>query len=309
MRISALAILAVVTACGGSGSPTGPGGPGGVGTFTATIDGSNWVSTMNQVVGGGSGPNQVPGLITITGTQVVSAANYTNLTLFLGYIGGTGTYPLGVNHGTTAGGGGLVTAPQGSSVGSWSTNLTGAAGTVTVTSLTTSRIAGTFQFTAPPQSYSQTTGTRVVTNGKFDMPLPAGFTAAPANDRGSRIAALINGASWNGATVTALGSQTVFVLGGLTDSLSISISPTVAASVGGTYPLGGVGNGTVIVTRVGTSNSWSSGVAGSVGSLTIASLGNGRATGTFTATLIPGAGTTGNMSITQGTFDVKIISP
>lgn len=310
MRIAAPvpALTALLVACGG-GSSTGPVNTG-AGDFTASIDGAAWSSTQTQVSGGGSGANQVPGLITIIGTQVVSATSYTTLTLSLGYIAGPGTYPLGVNAGTTAGGSGLVYAPQGGTFGTWSTNFTGSAGSVTVTSLTATRIAGTFQFTAPPQSFSQTTGTRVVTNGAFDVALPAGFTPAPANDRGSRISALVGGVPWNGATVTALGTQTVFVYGGTTDSLSISIAPASVMAAGGTYLIGGfqpggVQNATMIVTRLPSGASWTSGTQSAVGSMTITSLGNGRAAGNFSATL---SGTGGTLVITQGTFDVKILS-
>jgi hypothetical protein len=267
------------------------------------------VSTTNQVTGGGSGSNQVPGVITMTGTQVVSTTNYTTLTMTLGYIAGPGTYPLGVNYISTAGGLGIVFAPQGSSFGTWSTNLSGSAGSVTVTSLTNSRIAGTFQFTAPPQNFSSTTGTRVVTNGAFDMPLPAGFTPAPANNNGSKISAVIGGTPWNAATVIPLGTGGVFGLVGTSDTLSVSIEPGTVVSAGNSYPIGGSGGGSMTVVRTGTSRNWSSGTGGAVGTITITSLVGNRASGTFTATLLPGSGTTGSLAITNGSFAVRIDSP
>lgn len=308
MRLfSTLLLFATIAACS-----NGSTGPAPTSDFTATIDGTSWASTQTQVTGPGAGSNQVPGSITITGTQIVSATNYTTVMLSLGYIAGPGTYPLGVNAGTTAGGMGTVTAIQGVSLPTWSTNFTGAAGTVTVTELSATRIKGTFQFTAPPQSYSQgTTGTRTVTNGAFDVALPVGFTPAPSNNRGSKISALVNGASWNGATVTALGSQTVFVVGGTTDSLSVTMSPATVLAQGQTYLIGGtqsgVQNGTMIVTRLPSGASWNSGTGTAVGSMTITSLGNGRAAGTFNANLVSATGGGGGLSITQGTFDVKIL--
>lgn len=309
MRTIAMLSAFVFVACS-NGSTTGPGGFTGVGTFTATVDGSPWISTTNQVAGGGSGSNQVPGLITMTGTQVVSSTDYTIITLTLGYIAGVGTYPLGVNQGTTAGGSGSVYAQQGAtSLSTWATNFPGNAGTVTVTSLTSTRITGTFQFTAPPQAISTTTGTRIVTNGEFDMPLPAGFVAVPADNYGSRISALIGGTPWNGATVTALGTGGVFVFGAINDTLSISISPGTVMSAGSSYPIGGPGGATMTVTRAGTAKSWGAATGTSVGTLQITTLANGRASGMFSATLVPGPGTTGSLVIAQGAFDVRILSP
>jgi len=160
MRKTVLLLLCFVAACGGgSSSTTGPTGGTTNGTFTATIDGQAWVSTTNQTATSSSA-NAVPGSVTLTGTKVVSATNYTTITLALGYLTGPGTYPLGVNQGTTAGGTGIVFATVGSAISTWSTNLLGNAGTVTITSLTSSRIAGTLQFTAPPQSFSSQAASR-----------------------------------------------------------------------------------------------------------------------------------------------------
>ena len=315
MRKALTILLPILAACGGGGddSPTGPGpGPGPsttVGTFTANLDGAAWVSTTNQVAGTSSGQNQVPGVITMTGTQLVSATNYTTITITLGYIAGPGTYPLGVNHGTTAGGIGAVFAPQGSAFGTWSTNLTGSAGTVNVTSLTSTRIAGTFQFTAPPQTFTSTTGTRVVTNGAFEMPLPAGFVPATASNPGSRISAAINGTPWNGATVVAVGNGGAFSLGGTTDTLSVSITTGTVVSAGNSYPIGGSGGASMTVLRSGTSRSWVSG-SQNIGTLTITSLTATRVAGTFTATVPASAGTTGSpLAFTNGTFSIRINSP
>ncbi len=310
MRKALTLLLCSLAACS-SGSSTGPGGNNGnnngtrQGTFTAVIDGQSWVSTTNQTTGG-SGSNQVPGLVSISGTKLVSATNYTTLTLTLGYIAGPGTYPLGVNQGTTAGGIGLVFAPQGSSFGDWSTGLSGAAGTVTVTSLTSTRIVGTFQFTAPPQAFTSTTGTRVVTDGVFDMPLPASFAAAPAANKGSKVAAQIGGAAWNAATVVSLGANGVFGFTATTDSLSVSLTPGTVMSAGNSYPIGGAGGATMIVIKSGTSLSWTSAGGSAVGTISVGSYSGTRAAGTFSAIL---GGSGGALVMTNGTFDVRIDTP
>jgi len=215
-----------------------------------------------------------------------------------------------VNQGTTAGGTGIVFATVGSAISTWSTNLLGNAGTVTITSLTSSRIAGTLQFTAPPQSFSSTTGTRVVTNGAFDLALPANFTVAPATNKGSKVTGTIGGAAWNAASVVALGAGGVFGLTATTDSLSLTLATGRVVAAGSTYPIGGNSGGlagaVMSVIKTGTSLGWTSGSGtASVGSLTITSLSGNRASGTFSATLVGGAGTSGPLTV-SGTFDIRI---
>ena len=63
------------------------------------------------------------------------------------------------------------------------------------------------------------------------------------------------------------------------------------------------------VTRAGTSQVWTSVTAEAVGSITITSVTGNRVVGTFSATLAPGAGTTGQLVITNGTFDVRVDTP
>jgi hypothetical protein len=308
MRTSLTFALALATACGGN-SPSGP-NPSGGDSFTASIDGNAWVSSQSQTTGGGSGSNAVPGSITLIGTQFQGGpGSYTTLTLSLGYISGPGTYPLGVNHGTTAGGTGAVTSLVGATFSMWSTNFPGNAGTVNISSVSNGRIVGTFQFTAPPQSFTTTTGTRVVNSGSFNLPLPATFAPAPANNAGSKVTATVGTTNWNGATIVALGTQNVFGFTATTDTFSITITPASTLQAGNSYPIGGTGGATMMVTRVGTALSWNSVSNTPVGTLTISTLGGFRATGTFFATLLPGSGTTGSLAIANGTFDVRIDSP
>jgi len=306
-HVHALLLLSLA-ACGGSSSSTGPNGNtnGANGTFTATIDGAPWVSSSNQTAGGSTAANAVPGVVTLTGTKIVSSTNYTSISLLLGYLSGPGTYPLGVNQGTTAGGAGIVSTASGATFSTWSTNLTGSAGTVTITSLTSTRIGGTFQFTAPPQSFTTTTGTRVVTNGAFDLPLPANFTLAPASNKGSKVTGTIGGVAWNAASTVALGGNGVFGIAANTDSLSVSLVTGRPVSAGSSYPIGGTQGGiqgaTLQVIKTGTAISWNVGTGTSpVGTLTIATLSGNRATGTIVATLVGGTALAVNV-----TFDIRI---
>ncbi len=306
MRHAHAMLLLSLAACGGSSSSTGPTNTGANGTFTATIDGAPWVSSTNQTAGGSTAANAVPGLVTLTGTKIVSSTNYTTISLLLGYLSGPGTYPLGVNQATTAGGAGIVSTASGATFSTWSTNLTGSAGTVTVTSLTSTRIGGTFQFTAPPQSFTTTTGTRVVTNGVFDLPLPATFTLAPATNKGSKITGTVGGVAWNAASTVALGGNGVFSMAGTTDSLTVSLVTGRPVSAGSSYPIGGTQGGiqgaTMQVIKTGTSLAWTSGTGtSSLGTLTITTLSGNRATGTIVATLVGGSALVVNV-----TFDIRI---
>ena len=51
----------------------------------------------------------------------------------------------------------------------WAANPSGGSGTITVTALTSTRVAGTFQFTGAAVSGTGASATRQVTSGKFDL--------------------------------------------------------------------------------------------------------------------------------------------
>ncbi|HEV8149220.1 MAG TPA: hypothetical protein VGP61_03455, partial [Gemmatimonadales bacterium] len=206
-----------------------------------------------------------------------------------------------------AGGLATVSVQQGSTLGVWTTGLTGAAGTITIATLSSTRMTGTFQFSATPQAGTSATGTKVVTNGAFDMPLASGFTLAPASNPGSKVSANIGGTSWNGATVVALGGNGVISMVATTDTLSLSLVTGTVVSAGNSYPVG-PGGIQMTVIRTGAGRNWTSGT-GTVGTFTVTSLAGNRATGTFSATLLPGATTTGSLVITNGSFDVRVDAP
>jgi hypothetical protein len=292
-------LITLVTACS-----TQPSSLNGGGTFTADLDGTHFQATANYISTAGTG-GVIPGSAIITGTQVNGTTNTISVSLSIGYITGTGTYPLGVNQLTTAGGTLIVSTTSGSSVGTWSSGVTGAAGTVTITSITSSQIVGTFQATAYPQSGTASTN-KVVTNGKFTVPL-GGFTVAPSSNPGSLIKATLGGTAFNAATVTGQSAGASFAtLGTTTDASNhtTSISLTVSGSVvsGGSYPLVPPSGGGTYVAMMVTINNTSYGGLGSgdSGSVTITSFSGGRAKGTFSGTL------SGGLSVTGGTFDVKL---
>jgi len=292
-------LITLVASCS-----TQPSSLNGGGTFTADLDGTHFQATANYISVAGTG-GVVPGSAIISGTQVNSTTNTTSVSLSLGYITGTGTYPLGVNQLTTAGGTLIISTTSGTSVGSWTTAFTGAAGTITISSITSSQIVGTFQATAYPQS-GVASAHKIVTNGKFTVPLN-GFTVAPSSNPGSLIKATLGGTAFNAATISGQGSGSTFgTLGTTTDASNhtTTVSLTVSGSVatGGTYPLvPPAGGGTYVAMMVTINNTSFGGLgSGDSGSVTITSFSGGRAKGTFSGTL------SGGLSVTNGTFDVKV---
>ena len=144
--------LLFVTGCGGGGgSSTGPT----TGPMTATIDGASWVATLS-----------VEARRTHSGAAgIISLAGSNNNGLGLGVAfpdSGVQSYTLGGFHPSNA------TILQGASA--WVANVTGGSGTVTVTALDATHVAGTFAFNAVPTPGTSASGTKHVTNGHFDIP-------------------------------------------------------------------------------------------------------------------------------------------
>jgi hypothetical protein len=263
--------------------------------MSATIDGQPWVSDAGSVTA--ETIPSTPGGYFMEGSQIVLPASQTIVQLTLFNIGAPGTYPLGVN--PTVFGGVAQLATTG---GVWVTPASGAAGTVTITTLTPTRIAGTFEFTAVG-TYGGATGTKTVTNGLFDLTFTG--TVTPMTPRsGSRISASLGGNSWNAASVVAIYNSNNLGVGSNNNeyTLALNISPLTAP---GTYTLGGTTPLTFIqVVHSASGDSWGSG-AGLTGSVTITSITADRAVGTFEGSLPPMNGTAGpNLEVTSGSFDV-----
>jgi uncharacterized protein DUF6252 len=284
--LMAAALLAL--GCGGDDDPTGPGGGGG-NTYRANIDGASWsaVSSTIQVTGGNE-----PRL----GTIVISGGNAGGnaIVLILSFIGGPGTYPLGVNVGTNAGGtGSVVDVPN-----TWLTPLSGAAGTVEITARSATRIAGTFQFTAERLGGGGPDVT--VTGGEFDITIESGLPALPTGG-GSVMTALLDGVPWNGATITQVGNGSSF--GGQTTEYSINFAGAVSP---GAFDLGaGAGRWECQILRIGTGESWNVGTSDSVGTIIFATVLPGRMQGSFYGTLPP-LNASDSLVVTEGFFSVYL---
>ncbi len=290
------AVLPIVTMLAGcSGSSTGPGGGTPAASITATVDGVPFASTTAQA----NAVTTTPGSIAFSGSQI-AGATVRNMTFNLAYIPGVGTYPLGTNIGSTPGG--VVSYLAGTN--SYTTPLSGTAGSITISTLSATRVAGTFAFTAAPVVGSGANA--VASGGTFDVPLSAGYVAPTAALAGSTMTATIGGTPRVMATVTGLGGGTDSrTLGGqdLTWSISISLGPFSApgsgALTGFNVPLR-----RITIQRIGTTQSWG-GAGSDVGTLAITTLSATRITGTFTGTLAPNGATTGTLTVTDGTFNVR----
>jgi len=299
-RVLASLLFLAVAACsgGGSGGPAGPNQSGS--RLTAAIDGAPWVSNLGAELSGV--PIAVPGVYSISGIQ----SNGYIMVIGLFNISGPGTYPLGVGP-LVAGGFGQVS----NATGGWVTPQSGEAGSITITTLTASHMAGTFNFVAAALT-GTATGTRTITNGTFDLEVkPQGTIGPLPANAGSRLSATIGGTNFNAAAAIGqlvnIGTPLISITGN-NDARSLTISLT-GVTTPGTYPLtSSPANRSISVSNnVNTfSNIWSSSGQGGSGSVTITAITASRIQGTFTATLAPapGTSTTGTLTVANGVFDM-----
>ena len=163
-----LAIVTTLVAlgCGGGGddddgNPTGPpGGGGGAtnGSFSVQINGATWGATGTINVQRQTQNN----IISFAGSGSAGGTTY-GVAVSIVNATGPGNHSLNI----FAGGDGSNVAIGTSSGVGYSTGLTGGSGTLTITSLTATRIVGTFSGTAVPAG--ATTANLVLVNGQFDI--------------------------------------------------------------------------------------------------------------------------------------------
>lgn len=286
-RIVVSLLCLLLTACGGN-DPTGPGGSA---NFQATIGSAVWQAQTASAVAG------VNGTFTISG----GSASGSGLALVLYNMSAPGTYPLGVG-GSVFGGSATVTE----GVASWWTALSGAAGTVTISQVSATRIVGTFSFTAVPLA-GGATGTRQVSAGSFDLAVTTtGSITVPANV-GNRAGGTLGGLPWNAATVVMVSAPAsgLMTSGFSNDTHNINLILSGLAGAG-TYQLNtGVARYfTVMLT--GTATTWGGTQASNSGSVVLTSVTASRVVGTYNATLQPGVGNPGGPLTITGTFDLGI---
>lgn len=156
-RFLALSAAVALIACGSDS--TGPGGGGG-GTMTATIDGGNFAPRSDDVEVHFNG-----GVLNISGTAT-SGNTTTTITLNVLNVVGAGTFPLNPNNAAQYG---EIIQSQGGAASGWTTTLSPGTGSVVLTSLSGSRIEGTFQFTGQFKPGTAATGQKSVTTGSFSV--------------------------------------------------------------------------------------------------------------------------------------------
>jgi hypothetical protein len=257
------------------------------------VDGEAWESSVTTE-DAGIGPT---GSITIQGVSATTRV----ITLILHNIDEPGTYPLGVSSANVGG----VAVYSTTSGQSWATPASGAAGTITLTTLTQGRIAGTFSFTAVPQT-GAATGNKVVTNGEFDL-LLAGTLAALPENQGSTTSGTVNGSPWTAASSFMTLNSGTLALNVINTSYNIGVV-MLAFPGPGTYDVGlsaGKAGASAVVPATGPTPSWVASPSGS-GTFTVTSLTATRMRGTLSATLQPldGTGATGTLTIQNMAFDV-----
>ncbi len=262
--------------------------------MAARIDGAAW-SSSNATGAAGAG-----GIFTLTGVQTGSG---TGVTMTLYSIGAPGTFPFGVG-GTVAGG--IASVVTGAS-NFWSTPLNGAAGTVTVTSVSPTRIAGTFSFNASPVA-PQTGATRAVTAGTFDVPVTGPATLVVPANAASKLSGTFGGVAFNAATVVTVVSPATGVLtfAGSTNERTLNVIISEYTGVG-TYALGTSASRNVrLSTAQAPVSAWGGTNATSSGTVTVTSATTSRVAGTISGTLQPSPGFTGTPITITATFDVGI---
>lgn len=155
-----LVLPMLLIGCGGDDDPTDPNrggnnggnnGGGGSNTFSATVDGVTWTAVAVQAINNagvlGVGASDAGGDFSIgLGWVDTGASSY--------------TFAQGVIANAT------VIGTDGTS---WQAMGDDGSGTITITSLSSEAVAGTFSFTAPRLSGTGDPMTRVVTNGTFNV--------------------------------------------------------------------------------------------------------------------------------------------
>lgn len=149
-HLAALLLAATLVACGGE--TTGPDPIPGLnnGTMSARIDGANWSTVgVTAITTQGS-----PTIISIAGTNMP-------FTVSMAWVdSGPRTYTIGQSIGLNAS---LIDGSN-----AWTAAGQQGSGSVTVTTRTAERVAGTFSYSMAA-SGSGTAGPRSVTNGTFDI--------------------------------------------------------------------------------------------------------------------------------------------
>jgi len=270
----------------------------------AEIDGAKWSADLASAIQASFTPDHS---LLIEGVKGASlSGGISAIQLNVSYITGPGTYPLGVATGINAGGEGVLYV--GAEIAR-TTPLSGLAGVLKITTRTSKRIAGEFEFTGATDSLLTPSFLGqpdiVVTAGQFDITEPLGLGPLPTGEA-SFMTADIDAAFWRaGYEWGATGVYPNGSFQGLsTGSYYVSLWAKVALASGGTYKIG---------TEIGAfvlrdSLLWETVTDDSVGVMTITSLDSMRGRGTFYALVPPSFNATEPLDLENGTFSVVMNS-
>ncbi len=295
----AATLLLVSAGCGED--PAGVQDRSGEFYLSAKIGGADWTASPATIQTTGS--NALPGWIALQGGS--TGGNVRSMALQLGFITGVGTYPLGVNQGTTAGGAGVLVE----GARSWMSPFSGSSGTVTITELTATRMTGTFSFDGDAVGSTDAPLNVQIREGRFSVPLPPQFAIPSTDGRGSRVAATVGGQPWNAATIAGSGGgESLVAIVASTDdySLTIALGPPEES---GPQPLSeGFPVRRVSVQGLGAREGFWGRSGADEGTITVTSLTATRIVGTFSGTLRPtiAGSELPDLVLTNGEFDVRI---
>lgn len=158
-RAFAFAAAFSIIACGSDSTGTDGGGGGGA-SMKATVGGAAFNPPSVTVDASFTGS-----VLTLQGSS--SSMPVTAISIHVLDVTGPGTYQLNPNFIGTFG---QVAITSGTTVQLWTTALSPGNGSITVTTLSDTRVAGTFRFTAQAASEGAT-GQQSVTSGTFDISL------------------------------------------------------------------------------------------------------------------------------------------
>ncbi len=151
-----LSCVVLLPACGSDDSPTQAAGSG---SISAVIGGQAWAANAPFA----SAQHNVSGQV-FTLNAVDPNATY-GMGITLGEFTGAGSYEIRPGFPLR-----MAVVTFGATPG-WGTEYAAAPGVISITTLTETRAQGTFSFTAEPAPNASVTGTLVVEQGQFDVPV------------------------------------------------------------------------------------------------------------------------------------------
>lgn len=159
LRSLMLLTVLALAACGSSS--TGLDGDLDENVMTATVDGVGFTADDVQV------NSATGGSLSFAGSTPLTASPVRTISLAVQTFIGPGTYDLGPATASTAAT--YTSTPSGAAPSQWSTQGAEATGSITITTYTSSIVAGTFQFNGTADAGTAATGTVSVTSGTFAL--------------------------------------------------------------------------------------------------------------------------------------------